>query len=216
MSQDALDLWQEKLAFLQKELVLATGSEKFRLQKEIEEAEQMIAELQAQALPPTPVTRPPAPTPRSTRPPVRRHLFLSYVEENIADVEALHDDLIGLGETVWWDQDIPAGARRRPEIRTALKDAYAFVLCLSTAMAEGTRAGAFPEILDAIGIYRELAPGGIFIIPVRLDECQVPTFEIDSTTMLDDLRFVDLFPASRRPDGLSRLVAALKQCPGHP
>lgn len=44
MSQ-ALELWQEKLAFLQKELVLAAGSAKFKLQKEIEEAEKKIAEL---------------------------------------------------------------------------------------------------------------------------------------------------------------------------
>ncbi len=146
----------------------------------------------------------------------KKHLFLSYVHENSADAEALRDDLIGLGEAVWWDRDIPPGARWKLEIRKALKDAYAFVLCLSKAMEDRARSGAFPEILDAISIYRELAPGRIFIIPVRLDECEVPSFEIDSTTMLDDLQFVDLFPASQRPGGISRLAASLKACPGHP
>ncbi len=146
----------------------------------------------------------------------KKHVFLSYVRENSADVAALRDDLIGLGETVWWDQDIPPGAKWRLEIRKALKDAYGFVLCLSKAMADRAKSGAFPEILDAISIYRELAPGGIFIIPVRLDDCRVPSFEIDSMTMLDDLQFVDLFPAANRAEGLRRLVAALKACPGHP
>ncbi len=146
----------------------------------------------------------------------KKHVFLSYVRENRAGVEALRTDLIGRGETVWWDRDIPAGANWKLEIRKALKDAYGFVLCLSKAMEERVRSGAFPEIQDAIEIYRELAPGRIFIIPVRLDECEVPSFEIAATTMLDDLQFVDLFPASQRPDGVRRLVASLRACPGHP
>ncbi len=212
MRQDALDTWQEKLAFLQKELALAQGSAKFTLQKEIEEAERMIADLPAQVPPPA-ASGIAAARPRR---PAKRHVFLSYVDDDFAGAESLRNDLIALGETVWWDQDVPGGANQRLEIRQALKGAYAFVLCLSQALADRARAGAFPQIQDAIGIYRELAPGGIFIIPVRLDDCEVPAFEIDSTTMLDDLRFVDLFPAARRADGLRRLVAALQRCPDHP
>lgn len=83
-------------------------------------------------------------------------------------------------------------------------------------MEERGSSGAFPEIRDAIGVYRELAPGGIFIIPVRLSECEAPSFEIDATTTLEDLELVDLFPEARRPDGLRRLVAALRALPGHP
>ena len=146
----------------------------------------------------------------------KKHLFLSYVRESSAEVERLRDDLIQSGETVWWDRDIPPGANWKQEIRQALKDAYAFVLCLSKEMEERGSSGAFPEIRDAIAIYRELAPGGIFIIPVRLSECEVPTFEIDSTTMLDDLQFVDLFPAAQRSASVRRLVAALRACPDHP
>jgi tetratricopeptide (TPR) repeat protein len=146
----------------------------------------------------------------------KKHVFLSYVRENAPDVEILRNDLIGLGEAVWWDQDIPVGAKWKLEIRKALKDAYAFVLCLSKAMEGRDWAGAFPEILDAIAIYRELAPGRIFITPVRLDDCEIPSFEIDANAMLGDLHFVDFFPPSKRPDGLRRLVASLQRCPGHP
>lgn len=146
----------------------------------------------------------------------KKHVFLSYVRENSADVERLRNDLIGAGEAVWWDRDIPAGANWRHEIRKALKDAYAFVLCLSKAMEKRSRSGAYPEVRDAIAMYRELAPGGIFILPVRLDDCDVPDFEIDSTTVLTDLQQVDLFPDVERPAALKRLVAALVACPGHP
>ncbi len=146
----------------------------------------------------------------------KKHLFLSYVRESFADVERLRDDLIQNGEAVWWDRDIPPGANWKLEIRKALKDAYAFVLCLSKDMEERGRSGAFPEIRDAIAIYRELAPGGIFIIPVRLSRCEMPTFQIDSTTMLTDLQRLDLFPDAERPDALRRLIAALQACPDHP
>ncbi len=146
----------------------------------------------------------------------KKHVFLSYVRESFDDVERLREDLIQSGETVWWDRDIPPGANWRLEIRKALKDAYAFVLCLSKDMEARESSGAFPEIRDAIAIYRELAPGRTFIFPVRLSECEVPSFEIDATTTLENLQPVDLFPAAKRPDALSRLVAALKALTGHP
>jgi hypothetical protein len=65
-------------------------------------------------------------------------------------------------------------------------------------------------------MYRELAPGRIFILPVRLDDCETPDFEIDSTTMLGDLQRIDLFPDAARPAALRRLLLALEACPGHP
>lgn len=54
------------------------------------------------------------------------------------------------------------------------------------------------------------------ILPVRLSECEVPSFEIDSTTTLEDLQLVDLFPEAKRSDALRRLIAGLRACPGHP
>ncbi len=41
-------------------------------------------------------------------------------------------------------------------------------------------------------------------------------FEIDSTTMLDDLQRLDLFPEAERPGALRHLIAALQACLGHP
>jgi len=165
----------------------------------------------------TPSSSEKGPSSRKREKPVtKKHVFLSYVRETSDDVQRLRDDLIASGETVWWDADIPPGANWKLAIRQALKDAYAFVLCLSQEMAGRDVSGAFPEIRDAIAVYRELAPGRIFIVPVRLSECEVPTFEIDSTTTLEDLQLVNLFPEAERPDALSRLVAALRACPGHP
>ena len=107
----------------------------------------------------------------------KKHVFLSYVRETSDDVKRLRDDLIASGETVWWDGDIPPGANWKLTIRKALKGAYAFILCLSREMEGRELSGAFPEIRDAIAVYRERSPLGTFIILVRLSECEVPSFE---------------------------------------
>ncbi len=148
----------------------------------------------------------------------KKHVFLSYCHDDSDAVQELHDDLLGHGESGWWDQDILPGQDWKLSIRGAMKDAYAVVVCLSRAIGERGRSGVFPELRDAIVEYRTYTPGSILLIPVRLDECEcdVPDLEIDATTTLESLQRVDLFPSSRRADGLKRLVQALRAASGNP
>ena len=62
------------------------------------------------------------------------------------------------------------------------------------------------------GEYRGQTPGNIFLIPLRLSECEIPLVEIDATRTLDRLQRIDLFA----PDGLQQLVESLQACPLHP
>lgn len=78
------------------------------------------------------------------------------------------------------------------------------------------KSGMFPEALDAIAAYREYAPGSIFLIPVRLSQCEIPPLEIDGTRTLDRLQYVDLFPVGKRSAGLQRLIKALRATAQHP
>ena len=144
------------------------------------------------------------------------HVFLSYCRENKTEVSRLRDNLIEAGEQVWWDQDILPGQDWKHEIRKAMRAAYAVVLCLSRETSSRITTGIYPEVLDAIGAYREYAPGSIFLIPVRISECEMPPIEIDATRTLDRLQYVDLFPESRRAFGLEQLIKALKTTPRHP
>jgi len=50
----------------------------------------------------------------------------------------------------------------------------------------------------------------VFIIPVKLSECEVPDIAIDGIRSLNSLQFVDLFPEDHRIMGLDRLLQALK------
>lgn len=158
----------------------------------------------------------PASVRRTKTVPKKKHLFLSYCRDNRAEVSKLHGDLVAAGEAVWWDQEILGGQDWKHEIRKAMRDAYTVVLCLSTETADRITSGVYPEVLDAIAAYREYAPGSVFLIPVRLSDCEIPLIEIDGTRKLDRLQYVDLFPASQRASGLQQLVKSLKAAPLHP
>ncbi len=107
----------------------------------------------------------------------KKHVFLSYCRENSQDAAELRDDLVAAGEQVWWDQDILPGQIPKAAIRQAMKGSYAVVLCLSAEAGQQATSGVFPEARDAIAAYREHAPGNIFLIPVRLSACEVPSFK---------------------------------------
>ena len=147
---------------------------------------------------------------------VRKHLFLSYCRDDAAEVARLQSDLTAAGEQVWWDQDIDPGADWKNAIRQAMKDSYAVVVCLSHNTESRLRSGIYPELYDAIATYREYSPGSIYLIPVKLNESEIPLIEIDATRTLDRLQHIELFPESEWDRGVDRLVKALRKAPYHP
>lgn len=146
----------------------------------------------------------------------KKHIFLSYCHDNAKQIAKLRDAMIAAGEPVWWDQDILPGQDWKLAIRQAMKQSYAVVLCLSGETESRTTSGIYPEAADAIDAYRQYAPGSVFLIPVRLSECEIPPIEIDATRSLDRLQYVDLFPKSKWDDGIRRLVQAIRTAPDYP
>lgn len=146
----------------------------------------------------------------------KKHAFISYCRDNKADIARLHDELIAAGEPVWWDGEILGGQDWKQQIRRAMKDSYAVVLCLSTELSDRLQSGVYPEVADAITFYRQQAPGNTFLVPVRLSDCAIPDIEIDDTRTLDRLQCIDLFPAANRAAGVEALLKALRASPNHP
>jgi hypothetical protein len=145
-----------------------------------------------------------------------KHVFISYCHDNQDEVEELRNDLIKAGENVWWDQDILPGQDWKFEIQQAIKNSYAFILCLSKESEARSKTGIYPEALEAIARFREYKPGSIFLIPVRLSDCNIPPLEIDSTRTLDRIQYIDLFPTSRRDTGVKKLIRAIQSVSNHP
>ena len=146
----------------------------------------------------------------------KKHVFLSYCKDDENEVTKLHDDLVAAGETVWWMKDIKGGQDWKFEVRQAMKNAYAVAVCFSQETEQRTTTGIYPELMDAVNAYRDYTPGAIFLIPVRLSECEIPPVELDGTRTLDRLQRIDLFPAAKRAAGLAGLLEAIRATPHHP
>ncbi|PYP89439.1 MAG: hypothetical protein DMG65_13380 [Candidatus Angelobacter sp. Gp1-AA117] len=146
----------------------------------------------------------------------KKHVFLSYCRENQAEVKLLRDDLIAAGENIWWDQDLLPGQNWALAIEKAMENAYAVILCLSKESEARVTSGIYPEASDAISAYRQYPPDRIFLIPVLLSDCAVPSIKIDSTRKIKDLHYVKLFPKAERTEGIAKLLQAIKATPHHP
>jgi hypothetical protein len=128
------------------------------------------------------------------------HTFISYGKPDIEHATRLAADLTRLGIDVWLDKDrLLPGQRWRDEITSAIRNSKFFLVLLSTRSV--TRRGYVQaEIGEALDVLAQMPPGGIFLIPARLDECQ------PSHPQLLDLQWVDLFPDWQ--SGLRKIASA--------
>jgi len=147
---------------------------------------------------------------------LKKHVFLSYCHDNYEIVSKLHNYLKKLGEQVWWDKNILPGQNLKEEITKAIIDSYAIIFCFSKELYSKDKSGVFPELREAISIYREYPSSTIYIIPVRLSECKIPYIEIDSTTRMDNLLYIDFYPETNQLDTAKKIVNSLKKSPEHP
>lgn len=146
----------------------------------------------------------------------RQHVFLSYAPENRPEVAQLRKELMDAGEKVWWDNDILPGQDRNFAIHEAIREAYAFVLCLSAQLENQVQSGVYPEVRAAIAEYRKYGPGSIYLLPVRLSASRIPPIAIDDTLNLDGLQHIDLFPATERAAYVQNLIRAIQKAPRYP
>jgi hypothetical protein len=126
-------------------------------------------------------------------------IFLSYAREDEGKVEKLYQELSDAGFKPWMDtKDILPGERWQSSIRKAVRRSDFFLACLS-ANSVSKRGWIQREIRDALDIWQEKLEADIYLIPVRLEDCEVPE-------SLCDFQWVDLF----EEDGWTRLVKAIQ------
>src|SRR5205823_12955481 len=61
----------------------------------------------------------------------------------------------------------------------------------------------------AIREFRSKPPGSIYIIPLKLSECELPNLEIDGTRRLRDLKWIDYFPSTKRTQAFKSLLESI-------
>jgi hypothetical protein len=126
-------------------------------------------------------------------------IFLSYAREDEEKVKKLHQKLSNVGFKPWMDKkDILPGERWESSIRRAIQHSDFFLACLS-ANSVNKRGWIQKEIRDALDIWQEMLDSDIYLIPVRLEDCEVPE-------RLRKFHWVNLF----EEDGWTRLVKAIQ------
>ncbi len=123
-------------------------------------------------------------------------VFLSYEHTDAKEVSSLHKKLTAQGFLSWIDRNDMGAGRWELQIKKAIRAADFFIPCLSK---NSNRKEGFirKEIKFALEKQDELNEDAGYIIPLRLDECEIPE-------SLKDFHAVDLFKG-----GFSKLVELL-------
>jgi hypothetical protein len=130
---------------------------------------------------------------------VTTRIFISYAREDEEKVEDLYQKLSDAGFKPWMDKkDILPGEKWKPCIQRAIRRSDFFLACLS-ANSVSKRGYLQKEIKDALDIWQEKLDSDIYLIPVRLEDCEVPE-------SLRDFQWVNLF----EKDGWPQLVRAIQ------
>ncbi len=130
------------------------------------------------------------------------NIFISYAREDSEAAGSIYACLKSNGFRAWLDiEDLSPGTRWKAEVSRQIAASDFFIAILSTHSI--TKKGYVQkELRMALDVLAELPENDVFLIPVRLNECQ------PSQSMLNELNWLDLFPS--RTDGMDRLLRFLR------
>lgn len=143
------------------------------------------------------------------------HAFISYVREDSHHVDRLQRSLEAAGIRVWRDTaELWPGEDWREKIRHAItSDAFVFIACFSSKSLAREKSFQNEELALAIDQLRLRRPDVPWLIPVRLDECTIPDYDMGGGRTLGSLHRADLFGA-RSDEAVSRLIATVARVLG--
>ena len=126
-------------------------------------------------------------------------IFLSYTRADERPVKQLYAQLQAAGFAPWMDtEDLLPGQKFEYHIRKAIRASDLFLACLS-ANSVSRRGVIQREIGEALDILQEKLDEDIFVIPVRLEPCEVPE-------RLREFHWANLYD----PQGLPKLLQAIR------
>jgi TIR domain len=98
-------------------------------------------------------------------------VFLSYGRSDVRIVRDFHRKLRAAGIDAWMDvESIRAGEEWELAVKRALRESQ-LVLIFFSKNSMSREGYLQKEILEAIEVSKRKPPGGIFLIPLRLDDC---------------------------------------------
>jgi len=127
-------------------------------------------------------------------------IFLSYAHEDIGMAKRIYQDLKRYGLDVWFDNEsLLPGQDWENEIEKAIETSkYFLVLPSSKGMSE--RGYVHKEIRLALNFFDKCPEDDIYMIPVRLDDCQ------PAHRRIKKINWINLFPESEYQNGLKKIL----------
>ena len=133
-------------------------------------------------------------------------IFLAHVNEDKEAVLKLYDRLNNGGYKPWLDKkDLISGQNWCLVILRVIKDSHLFIVCPSKRSIS-KRGYVQNELKIALNQLASLPPDSIYLIPLRLDECEIPDLRQDEYGLnLCDIQWFDYWEA----DGFDKLERAI-------
>lgn len=144
-----------------------------------------------------------------------KHVFISYVREDSDRVDGLCAVLDAAQIPYWRDRkDLGPGDAWRAKIRAAIRDgSLVFLACFSDNSRAKDKSYMNEELTLAVEEFRQMAPGRVWLIPVRLDAGDVPDWDLGAGRVLSDLNYSDLFGKDHMAHA-ARLVTTINRLLG--
>jgi hypothetical protein len=128
-------------------------------------------------------------------------IFVSYAREDGDRARDIVQALTKRGYKVWFDKEtLLPGQKWKPTIERAIREASVFLAVLSHR-AVSKQGFVQREMKAALEVLEEMPEDGIFVIPLRLDDCEV------TDSRLRELHYVDLFPDFE--SGIDKVMQAM-------
>ena len=133
-------------------------------------------------------------------------IFLAHAHEDKEAIFELYNRLKKAGYKPWLDKkDLIPGQNWRSVIPEAIKESQLFIACLSTRSI-AKRGYVQNEFKMALNQMASLPATSIYLIPVRLDECEIPNLRQEEYGIdLRDLHWLDYWES----DGFAELERAI-------
>ena len=126
-------------------------------------------------------------------------IFISYARSDYDKALELNNYLGDQGFSPWLDKkDLLPGQEWKVEIKRAIKESTVFIACLSNDSVS-KQGFVQVELKEGLDVAEEMPQGRIYIIPVRLDECDVPS-------RLERYQWMDYF----EPGEQEKLIRAIQ------
>ena len=137
------------------------------------------------------------------------HVFISYVREDLERINQLCNDLNKYGVKVWLNRnDITPGIRWKQAIRRAIQEGAFFIACYSKAYNSRYKTYMNEELTLAIDELRIRPRDRVWFIPVKLNECEIPDWDISAGQTLRDIQWVDLHKSYDK--GLRQIISVVQ------